>query len=143
MYEDLTLINQSMKEVLNQKQNIPNKTICFDIDNTLIDRDGKIIEPILDVHTHAKNLGYNIIIVTARVGTHENIEYTKNELLNHNITYNFIYFAKPGKNDYWMFKRHARQHAWEHKGFHIVASVGDQLWDIGIYGGRGFLVPIK
>ena len=56
--------------------------------------------------------------------------------------YESLYFIKPNKIDVFKFKLDAR-HSIVNRGFNIILSIGDNLCDIGEYGGEGLLVPVK
>ena len=55
-----------------------NDAVMFDIDNTLISsRNKKVIEPVYNIYKALKQRGYKIVIITARPGFQENIEWTE------------------------------------------------------------------
>lgn len=99
----------------------PNEAVMFDIDDTLIaSRTGRRIEPVYKVYQQVKRAGYKIIIVTARPMFPRNVEWTRNQLLSHGITYDKLVFASA-----------------ENKGFYkrtspytFVLSVGDMDTDL-------------
>jgi len=73
-----------------------NDGVMFDIDDTLIrSSDGVIINDIFKILVHAYNMGYKVIIVTARPPESE--EYTRAQLQEKDISYHGLYFAPPGE----------------------------------------------
>jgi|TARA_R110002074_G_scaffold93624_1_gene204254 hydroxymethylpyrimidine pyrophosphatase-like HAD family hydrolase len=88
-----------MDIVLNKLQEYKkyeNDGVMFDIDDTLIrSSDGVIIHDIFKILVHAYNMGYRVIIVTARPPESE--EYTRKQLREKDIPYHGLYFAPPGE----------------------------------------------
>lgn len=118
---------------------LKNRVVVFDIDGTLLKKNNPI-QPVINLYNYAKALGYSPIIITARVGTDKNIRSTQQILHNHGIDgYLNIYFRPHGKYDLYRYKWYARKHIYDN-GFITVASIGDMPWDIGEYGGYGFLL---
>jgi predicted secreted acid phosphatase len=117
-----------------------NSVIVYDIDDTLIDSFGAPIQPIIDTYHYAKTVGLIPAIITARYGTEFNIKNTIDQLNYFGITdYRMLYMMPTNKNDPAHFKELARKNI--HKmGYEIVMSIGDMPWDIGNYGGIGFIV---
>ena len=70
------------------------------------------------------------------------IEYTKKQLHHCNIDeYKQIYFRSPNiTNNPWIYKMNARKNI-HYNGYIILMSIGDMIWDIGEYGGKGFILP--
>jgi len=120
----------------------PNPSIIFDIDSTLINSiSGQSKTPVITLYNYALVRGISPIIITARPGYEYNIEWTKEQLFNCEIVgYKIMYFRPEGSNDIWKYKEEARKNVAE-RGYNTVMSVGDQMWDIGKYGGVGVLVP--
>lgn len=122
-----------------------NPIVVYDVDNTLIDNNGRPLVPIIQTYNYVKSKGINTAIVTARVGTSENVEYTRQQLSHHGINgYLYMYF-RPVHNigdaagqHYFKFKSRKNIHE---RGHTVVMSVGDMPWDIGEYGGYGIRVP--
>ncbi|QIG59926.1 hypothetical protein [Dishui Lake phycodnavirus 4] len=98
--------------------------VMFDIDDTLIYQvlapSGQRNEWMIDLLKEAKDLGYYIIIITARPSTKETIEYTIAQLHNYNIYYDELMFV-PAEN-----KTDAKkQSKWKY-----ILSVGDMETDL-------------
>jgi hypothetical protein len=115
--------------------------MVFDIDHTLLDFVGNPIDPIVSLFHTVKSKGITPIIITARLGHDRNVELTRQQLERVGIHgWRFIYFLPPHKRDPVVFKRISRMNVHE-RGFHVIMSIGDERWDIGEYGGVGFIVP--
>jgi hydroxymethylpyrimidine pyrophosphatase-like HAD family hydrolase len=71
----------------------PNDAVMFDIDDTLIFTGGQPNHPIIELLRIAKHLGYAIVIITARPGLKQIIEWTIRELASHSITYDYLGFT--------------------------------------------------
>jgi ribonucleotide monophosphatase NagD (HAD superfamily) len=70
--------------------------VMFDIDDTIIrSSDGEVIKDVLKILVHSYNLGYNVVIITARPPESE--QYTINQLREKDIPYHSLYFAPPGE----------------------------------------------
>ena len=54
-----------------------------------------LIFPIIELLYRAQYLGYKIVIITARLGTEEIINWTANELASFNISYDYLGFTTP------------------------------------------------
>lgn len=129
---------------MNKISNPQDKWISFDIDDTLIHYDNPIYS-ILDTYKYAKQMGFKIAIITARIGIPDNIIKTQYQLHRNGITsYDCMYFLPPHigtseqvQSDY---KISARKHVNETKG-EIAISIGDMWFDMsGGYHGHGFQV---
>ena len=119
----------------------PNPVVVFDIDDTLIhSRLNEPITPMINCYRTLKALGIGIQIVTARMFIDEVVAYTKLQLSHCGISDDTIYFRNPDQEDITQYKFDCRRHIRE-RGLNTIASVGDQPWDIGAYGGLGFIVP--
>ena len=131
------------KDVVNTIDRIKisnNSVIVYDIDDTLIDNNGCPILPVINTYHYAKNSGLTTVIITARPDYDENIQRTIQQLHYFGITgYKYIYFRPRDKEDQATFKLLARKNLHD-RGYHVVASIGDMPWDIGLYGGIGFRV---
>ena len=109
----------STEKNLNEKS-----TIIFDIDNTLIDKYGKGMMPIITIYHYAKLFNIRIIIITSRSAKAENIERTQDQLHGYGICdYENIYFMKE-QSDVALFKYNARQKIRE-KGYDTILTLGD------------------
>ena len=98
-----------------------NDAIMFDIDDTLLRKDGTIIKEMVYLFQICKSLGYKMVVITARPYSEENVKYTKKQLdLNH-ITPSMLVFADPEKKTL----------AKEELKLHFVLSVGDLYTDLG------------
>ena len=98
-----------------------NDAVMFDIDDTLISSGtGKRIEAVYKIYEIARNLGYKIIIVTARPLFDANVKWTQNQLKNYNIKYDGLVFASPENKGY--YKRTSK--------YNFVLSVGDMDTDL-------------
>lgn len=119
-----------------------NSSIVFDIDNTLIDKYGNLIRPVKYLYDYVKSKNINIFIVTARESTQQNILNTKLQLLSAGITgYKGLYLRHSNCYDISHYKEKVRYVITQY-GYNIIMSIGDQLHDIGKYGGYGILLPI-
>jgi len=101
-----------------------NDAVMFDIDDTLIYQvlgpSGNPIEPMIQLIREADNLGYKVVIITARPHYHENVEVTKHELHALNIPYDYLIFAPAEKKG--IVKQQTE--------FNFVLSVGDMPTDL-------------
>jgi len=95
--------------------------VMFDIDDTLIRPSGEVIAPITALARRSKAMGYKVIIITARPHwVPGNVEYTKQNLRDLEITWDRLAFCQPEeKGD---VKREM--------GYNFVLSVGDMPWDL-------------
>jgi ribonucleotide monophosphatase NagD (HAD superfamily) len=105
-------INRTVKE---------NDAVMFDIDDTLISsRDKKVIEPVYNIYKALKQRGYKIVIITARPGFQENIEWTERQLKEINVQYDVLVFTPPENKG--KFKRNSN--------YNYILSVGDMDTDL-------------
>ena len=95
--------------------------VMFDIDDTLIHVDGTPIQEMIALIQTCKNLGYRIIIMTARPNVPENHTYTQMQLSDFGIPYNAVYFV-PAEQKTDIKKQ---------TGLKYILSVGDMETDIG------------
>ena len=118
----------------------PNSIIFFDIDLTLLDEQCHGIQPVIEFFNYVKFIGIKPVIVTARRHFENNIKRTLTELKNNHINgYYGIFFRNLDFLDFTKYKLEARK-VFHDKGFNILMSVGDSIWDIGEYGGKGILL---
>ena len=97
----------------------PNDAAMFDIDDTLIFTNGQPNKPIIDLLHKMKNLGYIIVIITARPGFHMVVQWTIQQLASHGIVYDYLGFTSAEtKTD--MKKK---------LGYNFILSVGDMPTD--------------
>lgn len=117
----------------------PNSVIVYDIDGTLLDETGAI-QSIVDTYHQAKSAGFKTAIITARRDYTQNVINTISQLGSIGVTnFSHIYFLPSKKQNITKFKFQSRQHLHE-LGLEVVMSIGDMPWDVGAYGGVGFLV---
>jgi hypothetical protein len=138
-FKHLDIVKKNILEAFNK---IPkDSVIVYDIDDTLYDvENDKVIQPIVDTYKEALLKGFPIAIITARVGTDENIHYTQLQLTRLGIKdYFTMYFRPEGKTDLYLFKMKARQNLHD-RGYKVGISIGDKPWDVGMYGGLSFIV---
>jgi predicted HAD superfamily phosphohydrolase YqeG len=94
--------------------------VMFDIDNTLIFTDGRPNVPVIKLLYNALDLGYKIIIITARPAHSNVMEYTKKQLHRYEIPYHRLYVT-PAEN---------KGNVKIMTGLNYVLSVGDQYTDL-------------
>ncbi len=97
----------------------PNDAVMFDIDDTLIFINGRPNVPIIALLNNMKELGYKIIIITARPGLKDVVNYTIKQLADHGIKYDYLGFTSAGTKG--VMKQHL--------GYNFVLSVGDMPTD--------------
>ena len=99
----------------------PNDAVMFDIDDTLItSKTGKRIEEVYKIYQQSRQMGFKIIIVTARPYFDSNVKWTERQLKEYNIIYDKLVFASPeNKGDY---KRTSK--------YNFILSVGDMDTDL-------------
>jgi ribonucleotide monophosphatase NagD (HAD superfamily) len=97
----------------------PNDAAMFDIDDTLIWTDGTPNKPIIDLLHRMKRLGYKIVIITARPGLHFVVQWTRQQLANYGIVYDYLGFTSAQTKT--LMKRQL--------GYNFVLSVGDMPTD--------------
>lgn len=99
----------------------PNDAVMFDIDDTLItSKTGERIEEVYKIYQQSRQMGFKIIIVTARPHFDSNVKWTKRQLKEHNIIYDKLVFASPkNKGGY---KRTSK--------YNFILSVGDMDTDL-------------
>lgn len=120
-----------------------NYAVVYDIDDTLIcSQTYKPIEPVVDSLHHAKNLGYKIILITARESHPTAVLATVEQLKRFRIPFNKIYFREAQEINIPSYKKKAR-HNVKAKGHDIKITVGDAWWDIGDDDETdiGFIIP--
>ena len=95
--------------------------VMFDIDETLIHSDGTPIIEMISLLNKCRNMGYNVIIITARLDNTLVHNYTQYQLISFGIYHHAVYFVPPDG------KTKAKQQT----GLHYVLSVGDLTTDLG------------
>ena len=99
------------------------QAVMFDIDDTLIDVEtGKTIPYSLNLLHRCKEAGLHIVIITARPGYDSNIQWTEEQLLEHGISYDELWFCP-------MEYKNSLKHK---LGYEFLLSVGDRLEDLGL-----------
>jgi len=95
--------------------------VMFDIDETLIHRDGTPMPKTINLLRRLKRQGYVVVVMTARPNTKESIHYTLQQLAYFKIPYDRLFFVP------------ARHKTLEKNrmGLNFVLSVGDQPTDWG------------
>lgn len=134
------MAEKKIKDIMDSINIKPNSIIVYDIDDTLIDRNGNLIIPIVNTFYYASLKGFKIALITARPGQEENIYLSMRQLKSLGLSnYVTIYFRMPEKTDLWRYKTMARKNLFE-RGYQVEMSIGDMPWDMGDYGGIGVLV---
>lgn len=136
------------KNVINSLNSISitdNTAVIFDIDNTLINKYGQVIDEIASIYRHCLEQGIVIFIITSRPAVIESIDYTQNQLSQHNLDgYKAIYFMKPTRIDVGLYKYNARKDVFS-KGYKVIYSFGDLDTDglNCIYAGNFIKIPLQ
>jgi predicted secreted acid phosphatase len=133
---------ENAKRLLSKININSNTSIVFDIDDTLINpRTRQLITPVYNLYLYAINLGIVPFIITARIASNDNSNYTVQELANFNIKYKMLFLRSNKCTDVQQFKYKSRERITQ-DGYLIVMTVGDMLWDIsGGYNGIGIKIP--
>ena len=103
-----------MDAVLNRRLG-PRDAVMFDIDDTLIWTDGTPNKPIIQLLHKVRALGYKIVIITARPGLHFAVQWTRQQLANHGIVYDYLGFTSASTKT--LMKKQL--------GYNFILSVGD------------------
>jgi len=141
MTSSIHTVALKIRESIDSLPVLPTSVIVYDIDGTLIDNYNNPIAPIVSTYQYAKAKGFKTVIITARPDMDHNIHLTRDNLRSHGITgYSKMYFLPTRKRDQAKFKLLARKSLHD-DGNTVVMSIGDMLWDVGAFGGRGFIVP--
>lgn len=135
-YEAFEKITNLLKNIKNGS----NYTAIFDIDDTIINKNGGIF-PIINLYRITRQKGIKVIFITARPGFINNIFATKQQLKDIGIDdYDSIYFLNVEEHlNVPRFKYMSRKNVVE-RGNNVLYSIGDMPWDIGEYGGIGFIL---
>jgi len=125
-------------------QHLPNKqpAIVFDIDGTLVQDQtwDSPIKSVIDFCNHCKDIGISTFIVTARGGWPSNVKNTKDSLQALGVCCDALFFRNPDQHNLGNFKTNVRQHIVENIDYNILMSLGDNIWDMGKFGGTGVLM---
>ena len=95
--------------------------VMFDIDETLIHVDGTPIIEMISLLNKCRNMGYNVIIITARPDHAVNHVYTRVQLISFGIYPHAVYFVPP----------HEKTKVKQQTGLRYILSVGDLVSDLG------------
>ena len=137
--EHIKIVN-TIVEKINSIEIPQNAVMIFDIDQTLLDKNNNPIMPVVNLFHFVKQKGIHPVIITARLGFDANIQKTREDLAKHNVLSALLIYFLPMGKDPRNYKLMARKNVHE-RGFTVIMSIGDQPWDIGDYGGLGFLLP--
>lgn len=123
-------------------QGIPEKSVIFfDIDDTLIySYTNILITPVYNFYNWIKTIGIIPIIITARPGTSDSIQYTIEQLKMLGISdYKYLYLREVGIQNIEHYKMKCRKSIYD-QGYNVLMSIGDMYWDGGEYGGISILI---
>lgn len=97
----------------------PNDAVMFDIDDTLIWSNGQPNVPIIQLLHSMRDLGYKIVIITARPGVEICVRMTIKQLRDHGIVCDYLGFTSA----------QTKTHMKRKLGYNFVLSVGDMPTD--------------
>ena len=125
------------QKIIDQRdKSIKNYVAIFDIDDTILNTDNILIEPIYKLYEYALLNNIHTIFISARDGSKYNVKYTIKQLKDFNIKgYDLLYLRPPHMTDIEKFKLYARMNVVE-CGYIPLFSIGDMYWDVGEYGGE-------
>jgi hypothetical protein len=109
-----------MVDILKDRVISEKDAVMFDIDDTLIFINGQANLPIINLLKYAMNLGYKIIIITARPNTVFTEMFTKWQLKKYGIPYHSLIIT-PAQN---------KGNVKVQTGLNYILSVGDQPTDL-------------
>ena len=133
-------VTQKAFEYVKHSDFPPNAAAIFDIDGTLLDAAGRPIVPVVSLYNYVRSRGITPFIVTARL--HAFAKYTEQQLNSNGITgYKAMYMRPSLVSDPGKGKLASRRHIAQQR-YTAILSIGDMPFDVGAYGGIGFLVPI-
>ena len=95
--------------------------VMFDIDDTLVTYSGELITPIIELAKISYELGFNIVIITARPSIPSTMRYTAEQLEAIGVRYHSLVFADAREKS-------AVKMA---SPYRFILSVGDQWTDLG------------
>ena len=109
-----------IKNVLKNRVIDEKDAVMFDIDDTLIFTSGVANVEMIQLLYYARNLGYKIVIITARPTNELTARITKIQLQKYKIPYDFLYIT-PAEN---------KGNVKVQTGLNYILSVGDQETDL-------------
>ena len=109
-------------ECVSQRNVHENDAVMFDIDETLFHNDGTPISDMIELFHFCRQLGYRVIIITARPDFAINHYHTRMQLISYNLYPNEVYFV-PARE---------KNNVKKQTGLHFVLSVGDLNTDLGL-----------
>ena len=132
---------QRLLFLLNQNMIPYNAAIVFDIDDTLIPSTRNVsLKKVRDFYYFVKSLGgITTFIITGRPDYSVNATFTKDELNRIGVNNYHTLFMRPRDQDMIQYKR-SRRKIIHDSGFSIIMSIGDQISDVGDYGGYSVLL---
>lgn len=140
----LNILKQHINLILEYNKN-KNLAISFDIDGTLYKygiydpmSQADYIKSVYDFFQYCKTLPIFLFIITARPNYPQNVKSTNASLSKHNLQGVEHYFLNPGENQI-IGKQNIRKMLTD-QGYEFVMSIGDNVCDVGKFGGIGFLV---
>ncbi len=96
-FKSLILLMNTLKnrgiEYISRRPVRVDDAVMFDIDDTLIFKNGAPNTPMIKLLHVARNLGYKIVIITARPGMGMVINWTRKQLRKYNIIYDYLGFT--------------------------------------------------
>ena len=114
--------------------------VMFDIDDTLINLNGKAIKPMIKLLNKCISEGILVIIITARSNVYYNE--TVNQLASFNIKYGVLYLRDDSLDDINTFKSNIKKKLAEQNDITTIMSIGDNIIDIdGEYSGYWIKLP--
>tara|TARA_Y100000385_G_C13038438_1_gene614116 strand:+ start:125 stop:595 length:471 start_codon:yes stop_codon:yes gene_type:complete len=140
----INLIERSAKTIIDAYANFANRfdyAVVFDIDDTLISVRSFGITPMINLYRYSLELGFFVVIVTARAEGPGSQDYTLRQLTEYGIPHPHLIYLRPPSEDPDIFKTAARLNVQNHHNKQVIMSLGDNKYDVGDYGGIGFLLP--
>lgn len=107
-------------ECISNREVQPDDAVMFDIDDTLIFTNGRPNKPIIELLNRAGQMGYKIVIITARPGLEGVMRWTIEQLKEYGIRYDYLGFTSAET-------KHIMK---MHLPYHFVLSVGDMPTDL-------------
>jgi len=140
--QELVKFSNFVVNTIENIKEIPKNPCCiFDIDDTLIDTSNNLIDPIFGIYNYCILMGYYIIIITCRPAGDRNIRATIEQIKSHGINIvDRLYFMEIKDSNPYEYKESCRLDV-KNKGLNAIMSIGDMPWDVGKYGGIGFIIP--